>query len=100
MLELCPLLRLDPHSQCHATPCSSSSPLPPLMPHVPKSIMAEEQTADLKEAFSMSDKDGDGTIITKELGTVIQSLAQNPAETEFQDTTSEEGVDGSGTMNS
>lgn len=31
---------------------------------------AEEQIAEFKEAFSLFDKDGDGTITTKELGTV------------------------------
>ena len=31
---------------------------------------AEEQICDFKEAFSLFDKDGDGTITTKELGTV------------------------------
>jgi calmodulin len=29
---------------------------------------AEEQIAEFKEAFSLFDKDGDGTITTKELG--------------------------------
>ena len=40
--------------------------------------MASELTDDLisefKEAFSLFDKDGDGTINTKELGTVMKSL--------------------------
>ena len=31
--------------------------------------MTEEQIAEFKEAFSLFDKDGDGTITTKELGT-------------------------------
>ncbi len=30
--------------------------------------MTEEQIAEFKEAFSLFDKDGDGTITTKELG--------------------------------
>ena len=33
--------------------------------------LTEEQIAEFKEAFSLFDKDGDGTITTKELGTVI-----------------------------
>jgi calmodulin len=30
--------------------------------------LTEEQIAEFKEAFSLFDKDGDGTITTKELG--------------------------------
>ena len=33
--------------------------------------LTEEQIAEFKEAFSLFDKDGDGTITTKELGTEI-----------------------------
>ncbi len=36
--------------------------------------LTEEQIAEFKEAFSLFDKDGDGTITTKELGTVSGSL--------------------------
>ena len=35
--------------------------------------LTEEQIAEFKEAFSLFDKDGDGTITTKELGTVMRS---------------------------
>merc|ERR1712217_169950 len=44
--------------------------------------LTEEQIAEFKEAFSLFDKDGDGTITTKELGTVMRSLGQNPTEAE------------------
>ena len=46
--------------------------------------LTEEQIAEFKEAFSLFDKDGDGTITTKELGTVMRSLGQNPNEEELQ----------------
>ena len=46
--------------------------------------LTEEQIAEFKEAFSLFDKDGDGTITTKELGTVMRSLGQNPNEAELQ----------------
>ncbi len=32
--------------------------------------LTEEQIAEFKEAFSLFDKDGDGTITTKELGSI------------------------------
>ena len=53
--------------------------------------------AEFKEAFSLFDKDGDGTITTKELGTVMRSLGQNPTEAELQDMINE--VDADGTWN-
>ena len=45
----------------------------------------EELIAEFKEAFSLFDKDGDGTITTDELGTVMRSLGKNPSEAELQD---------------
>ena len=74
--------------------------------------MTEEQIAEFKEAFSLFDKDGDGTITTKELGTVMRSLGQNPTEAElqvraaatdkanrwFQDMINEVDADGNGTI--
>ena len=39
--------------------------------------LTEEQIAEFKEAFSLFDKDGDGTITTKELGTVMRSLGES-----------------------
>ena len=46
--------------------------------------LTEEQIEEFKEAFSLFDKDGDGTITTKELQTVMRSLGQNPTEAELQ----------------
>lgn len=50
--------------------------------------------SEFKEAFSLFDKDGDGTITTKELGTVMRSLGQNPTESELQDMINEVDIDG------
>ena len=83
-----------------------SSLLPPSSP-LPASDMSkddaakqltEEQIAEFKEAFSLFDKDGDGTITTKELGTVMRSLGQNPTEAELQDMINEVDADGNGTI--
>ena len=52
---------------------------------------------EFKEAFSLFDKDGDGTITTKELGTVMRSLGQNPTEAELQDMINEVDADGRST---
>ena len=49
---------------------------------------------EFKEAFALFDKDGDGTITTKELGTVMRSLGQNPTEAELQDMINEVDADG------
>lgn len=55
---------------------------------------ANARFAEFKEAFSLFDKDGDGTITTKELGTVMRSLGQNPTEAELQDMINEVDADG------
>merc|ERR1712017_32397 len=59
--------------------------------------LTDEQIAEFKEAFSLFDKDGDGTVTTKELGTVMRSLGQNPTEAELQDMINEVDADGNGT---
>ncbi len=60
--------------------------------------MTEEQLAEFKEAFTLFDKDGDGTITTKELETVMRSLGQNPTAAELQDMVNEVDCDGNGTL--
>lgn len=45
----------------------------------------EDQIYEIKEAFSLFDKDGNGTINCKELGMVMRALGQNPTEEELQD---------------
>uniref|UniRef100_A0A2K6EEM5 EF-hand domain-containing protein n=1 Tax=Propithecus coquereli TaxID=379532 RepID=A0A2K6EEM5_PROCO len=60
--------------------------------------LTEEQTAEFKEAFSLFDKNGGGTITTKEMGTVTRSSGQNPTEAELQDMINEVDADGNSTI--
>ncbi len=48
----------------------------------------------MKEAFQLFDKDGNGTISTKELGMAMRSLGQNPTEAELQDMSNDVDTDG------
>ena len=62
--------------------------------------MAEdkEKYQELKEAFNVFDKDNDGFITTKELGTVMRSLGHNPQEAELREMIKLYDKDDSGTI--
>ena len=67
-------------------------------PRLQAEQLSEEQIAEYKEAFSLFDKSGDGTITTKDLGTVIRALGKNPTEAELQDIINEVDPNGDGTV--
>jgi calmodulin len=64
----------------------------------PEAQLSGEQIAEFREAFALFDKDGDDSITTKELGTVMRSLGQNPTEAELDAMIQEVDQDGSGTI--
>jgi len=59
---------------------------------------SEEQLAELKEAFSLFDKNGDGTISAVELGAIMQSLGQKPTAAELRDMIHEVDTNNSGAI--
>ncbi|XP_037952322.1 neo-calmodulin-like [Teleopsis dalmanni] len=61
-------------------------------------VLTADQLEIFREAFAIFDKDGDGTITTKELGTVMRNIGQNPSEAELQDMINEADADGNGTI--
>uniref|UniRef100_A0A674N7T9 Troponin C, skeletal muscle n=1 Tax=Takifugu rubripes TaxID=31033 RepID=A0A674N7T9_TAKRU len=63
-----------------------------------RSFLTEEMIAEFKAAFDMFDTDGGGDISTKELGTVMRMLGQNPSREELDAIIEEVDEDGSGTI--
>lgn len=49
---------------------------------------------EFKDAFLLFDKDKDGVVSMKELGSVMRLLGQNPTEAELQDMMNEIDADG------
>lgn len=47
--------------------------------------LTKEQQVEYRDVFSLFDKDGDGKISIKELGTVMKSLGQNVSATDLQE---------------
>lgn len=56
------------------------------------------QINEYKEVFSLFDVNNDGHVNTKELGTVMRSLGQNPSEEELAKMVAEIDKDGSGVL--
>ena len=58
--------------------------------------LTDEQIIEFREAFQAFDKDGNGSITTKELGTVMRSLGQNLSEAEIKEVIDEVDEDRNG----
>jgi calmodulin len=63
-------------------------------------ILKHQRPRDTEDPFLHDDThtDGDGTITTQELGTVMRSLGQNPTEAELQDMINDVDADGNNTI--
>ena len=60
--------------------------------------LSGERLTEFKEAFKIFDKNGDGSISTKELGVVMRSVGKNPTDRELQEIILEFDKDKSGTL--
>ncbi|KAK7883990.1 hypothetical protein WMY93_027113 [Mugilogobius chulae] len=87
---------------CESAPVPRSNTPPDAMPtdaqSDARSFLTEEMIAEFKAAFDMFDTDGGGDISTKELGTVMRMLGQNPSREELDAIIEEVDEDGSGTI--
>ena len=60
--------------------------------------LTEEQIAGFENEFGLFDKNGDGTITTKDLGKLMRSLGKKPTEAELQDMINQVDADSNGTI--
>ena len=79
--------------------CKDCRHVIPVRPPKYASQMTKKVISEFMECFQMFDKDGDGTIDTKELGAVMRSLGQFPDMEEIEEMVDEADEDGSGSIN-
>lgn len=65
---------------------------------MPAPTFSQDRVAELKEAFSLFDRDGDGCITTKELGTVLRAVGKSPTDAEVKKIATEVDPDGRGLL--
>merc|ERR1712131_138253 len=58
--------------------------------------LTSEQVNEFKAAFDLFDKDGDGTVTTKEIGAVLRKMGQDPTEDELRQMIHDVDSDGNG----
>ena len=71
----------------------------PINPINDNEQLTEEQVQELKEVFALFDKDGDGTIPTKDLDYIMRSFGHNLNEAELQDIIKEVDPEGNKVKN-
>ena len=79
--------------------CNTCHHIIPVRPFNFSQKLTKKQLEEFMECFRMFDKDGDGTIDTKELGAVMRSLGQFPDEEELEEMVDDADEDGSGSIN-
>merc|ERR1712083_961558 len=77
--------------------CKSCSAAMPLTSKFSVKV-TDAELDQFKETFMMFDKDGDGTVSTKELGAVMRSLGTNPDPEELEAMIDDADADGSGSV--
>ena len=62
-------------------------------------VLTDVMIAEIREIFSLFDKDADGFVETSQLGTIIRGLNMNPSETEVAEMCKDVDPEGRGTFN-
>jgi len=63
-----------------------------------RDFLSEEQIGEFQDAFTYFDTDHDGIINSRELGSVLRQIGQNPTEAELQDMVNDVDKDGTGSI--
>ena len=87
-----------PHPPPH-TPPPPPAPLPPPPPPLFFSIQDVDSEEELREAFKVFDKDGNGFISAAELRHVMTNLGEKLSDAEVDEMIREADVDGDGQVN-